>query len=206
MYDIEKYIFVIAVSFLFVACRNSQSVEEIRVINDAFLTVADTFAYDELSLRPPSPDEGRSTGLNVSKQNLFAIIIPDTLFPARRWASRLRYFCGSGTPGKDTSYHQLEKGICSALNDDRKPILFNYEQLDDTGRYVLVNEKESSKLTIPVVGKIEFSEVIFDPTRTLAGFMVEISDGEKSGIEKFFVLSLNNGKWKVINTEIFRVY
>lgn len=132
--------------------------------------------------------------------------MPDTLYPISHWASSLLIFCEGSKSNENSSLIKLKKQICTEIDEGREYQLFNINRLKDIGRYTLVRETSQLKSDMPIVGKVQFSQVVFDKEESLAGFMAFISDTEKAGIEKFFLLEKKEGKWEVIKTEIFRVY
>lgn len=202
----ENSIVFTAFLFTLFSCTNNKLNKEIEVINYAFLTVTDTVAYHELSLRAPSPDPDRKLSLGNSLQNKYAIVVPDTLYPFSHWESSLLIYCKSSDSNENSSLIDLKKQICEEIDTGGEHQLFNINRLKNTGRYILIKDKSQLKSDVPIVGKVQFSQVVFDKEGSCAGFMAFISDTEKAGIEKFFLLEKKEGKWEVIKTEIFRVY
>jgi hypothetical protein len=192
--------------FSLISCTNNKLDKEIEVINGAFLKVTDTVAYHELSLRAPSPGPDRKLSLDKSLQNKYAIVVPDTLYPFGHWASSLLIYCKSSDSNENSSLIDLKKQICEEIDTVGEHQLFNINRLKNIGRYILIKDKSQLKSDVPIVGKVQFSQVVFNKEGSLAGFMAFISDTEKAAIEKLFLLERKEGKWKVIKTEIFRVY
>lgn len=204
----EKIICILFIGAFFslTSCTNNKLKKEIEVINYAFLTVTDTVAYHELSLRAPSPDPDRKLSLDKALQNKYAIVVPDTLYPFSHWESSLLIYCKSSDGNENSSLIDLKKQICKEIGEGGEHQLFNINRLKNIGRFILIKDNPQLKSDVPIVGKVQFSQVVFDKEGSLAGFMAFISDTEKAAIEKFFLLERKEGKWKVIKTEIFRVY
>lgn len=175
------------------------------MINDAFLTVTDTIAYYELSLRPPAPaDYFERNGIITYKNRLhdiFGIVVPDTLYPLRNWSSSLELYCKSPSY-KDYDLSNLKGKICKEIGKNTPLIKFKTNQLKDIGRYQVINEKSKKNLDFPVVGRIEFSQVAFNNNNTVAAFIAFITDG-RTGIVKLFQLRKKVNKWEVENTKVY---
>ena len=139
-----------------ISCTNKELNREIEVINDAFLTVTDTIAYHELSLRAPSPDPDRKMFLDKSLQNKFNIVVPDTLYPFNYWASSLLVYCKGSSNNENSSLIELKKQICKELDEGREYQLFNINSLKDIWRYTLTRENSQVKSDVPIVGKFNF--------------------------------------------------
>ena len=199
---------ILLILFVFlISCNNKELDKEIDVINDAFLTVADTVAYCELSLRPPGPYSNRKISTNKLLQNEFVIVMPDTLYPFVYpvWWSRFNSFCKGWSRFEDPSIIELKKRMCEKIEEGATPQKINLNRLKDIGRYILIKNKSELKSDIPIVGEIKFSRVVFNKEGSMAVFAAMISDTEKAIIEKLFILSKVAGKWKVIKVEIFAV-
>lgn len=183
--------------------------KELNVINDAFLTVADTISYYELSLRPPPPPDYFERNTKTTKFPLyhhFIITVPDTLYPLSDWGRSLKLFC-KGISNKDSfSLLELKNSICKEIEEDNEKQSFNINKIKNVGKYILVKENTQYNSKFPQVGKIQFSQVAFSKNGTIAAFMAFISDGEKSGIEKLFILSKEDKQWKVIKIETFAIH
>lgn len=206
MHIIKNYTPIVILFFIIVSCNDPNVNKQLEVINDVFLTVTDTVAYHELSLRPPFPVSEREAVREKSPQDRFAIVVPDTLYPLNYWATSLKFYCHETIKNENISFQELKKQICEKIKEKNKPELFQAKNLKDVGKYILIDDKNRLSSNLPVVGKIQFSEVIFDKEGALAGFMVFISDTKKAGIEKFYFLAKQDGKWKVNKTEIFTIY
>lgn len=204
-----RYFVFLSFMACLVSCNHKLLSKEIDVINDAFLTVTDTVAYYELSLRPPAPPDYFDKNMKIKYSNLlhkqFAIVVPDTLYPLSHWASTLRTFCKGSSIKDSPNLKALKKQICKQIEEERVPKRFNVKHLNNIGRYILVSEASKLESDFPIVGKVQFSEVVFDQKNTFATFIAVTSDGGKLFIEKLYILSKNKGKWEVVNTEILSV-
>ena len=203
---------ILLILFVFlISCNNKELDKEIDVINDAFLTVTDTVAYYELSLRPPAPiDYFQRKGVikyNKLLHSQFAVITADTLYPFVYpvWWSRFNSFCKGWSRFEDPSIIELKKRMCEKIEEGATPQKLNLNRLKDIGRYTLIKNKSELKSDIPIVGKVQFSHVVFNKEESMAVFAARISDTGKLIIEKLFILSKVAGKWKVIKVEIFAV-
>lgn len=202
----HKILFSILV-FL-VSCSNIAVDKQTGVINDVFLTVTDTIAYYKLSLRPPAPpdyfERNKQVKFDKILYNHFSVILPDTLFPLNNWASSLKIYCKSSSINDSKSLIDLKEQICRKLGEDKKYQRFKVKDLKNTGRYLLVSENSKSNINLPTVGKLQFSQVVFNKTNSLAAFVAVISDGNLF-IEKLFTLAKENRKWKVINIQTLSI-
>ena len=209
MKNVTRHTIFLSLLTIFVSCSYIAVEKQTEVINDAFLTVTDTVAYYELSLRPPAPPDYLKKNKQVEYHQLlnnhFAIILPDTLFPLSNWASSLEIFCKSSSMNNSESLIDLKEQICRKLEEDKENERFKFEDLKNTGRYLLISEESKSNVNLTTVGKLQFSQVVFNKKNSLAAFVVVISDGGNLFIEKLFTLAKENGKWKVINIQIFSV-
>lgn len=195
----------IGILVISISCTNRRLNKEMEVINDAFLTVTDTIAYQELSLRPPAPDPENKDRLTKFIPNNLAIIVPDTLFPIRNWTDDLVWLCKGVFLDKTDPLMELQKPLCY-LENTGEDLRFNTSKIKDIGRYELIKEKNKSKNDYIVVGKVQFSRVALNMKENLAAFVAVISVSERAGIVKLFVLSKEKGKWDVIKTEILSIW
>lgn len=207
-----KYIFFISLlSFLF-SCTDKKLNDELAVINDAFMTVTDTVAYYELSLRPPPPPDYFENNMIVHYSNPkykhLAIVVPDTLysFTDDIWTSTISLFCKGWGNDEKPGMIELKKEMCKTIEKGTAPQKFNINHLKHIGRYILTKINSGVKLDIPIVGKIQFSQVVINNDKSFAVFAARIFDTRKSGIEKLYFLEKDNEKWKVIKTEILSIY
>jgi hypothetical protein len=199
---------ILLILFVFlISCNNKELNKEIDVINDAFLTVTDTVAYYELSLRPPAPDADRKISANKLLQNKLVVVMPDTLYPFAYsvWLSGFKSFCKGWSRDEDPSIIELKKRMCEKIDEGTTPQKINLNRLKDIGRYILIKNKSELESDMPIVGEVQFSRVVFNKEESMAVFAARISDTEKLIIEKLFILSKVAGKWKVIKVEIFAV-
>ena len=208
MKNVRHTILFSILAFL-VSCSHLAVDKQTGVINDVFLTVTDTIAYYELSLRPPAPrdyfEKNKHVKFDKLLYNHFSIILPDTLFPLNNWASSLRIYCKSSSFNDSKSLIDLKEQICKELEEDKTYQRFKVKDLKNTGRYLLISEESKSNVNLPIVGKLQFSQVIFNKKNSLAAFVAVISDGGNLFIEKLFTLAKENEKWKVINIKIISV-
>lgn len=160
-----------------------------------------------MSLRPPAPPDYFEKNIKGQYSKLlhkqFAIVVQDTLYPLSNWASSLRIYCKGSSFNDGPSHVELKELVCKRIEESTAPQKFKVKHLKNIGRYFLISEE--SKSDLPIVGKVQFSQVVFDKKNSLAAFVAVISDGGKLFIEKFFILSKEMGKWKVIKTEIFSI-
>lgn len=202
-----KHIAFIGFLFVFLACKNKSEDDQIKVINDAFLAVADTIAYYELSLRPlPPPDFFEKKGIIKYANRLydhFGIVVPDTLYPLINWSSSLKLYCKSPSLN-DSGLIELKRQICNEIDNQTPLQIFKTNQLKDLGRYEILNEKSRKKVNFPVVGRIEFSQVAFDKDINVAAFIAFITDGG-AGIVKLFQLRKKIDRWEVENIEDYEL-
>lgn len=203
---LESFLVIVILQIL--ACTNKQLIEERFIINDVFLSVADTLAYEELSLRPPSPDPNRKKSNSKGFEHKFSIIIPDTLysFNDKIWASDIKLYCKGWNSSEDSNIIKLKKRICKMLETDTTFEKFKFNKINNIGNYIILKNKTESKNNIPIVGKIQFSKVIVDENDSLSVFAAIISDTEKAGIERLYYLQKISGTWKVIKVEDMAVY
>ena len=194
-----------------ISCNNKTLNRELEVINDAFLTVTDTVAYYELSLRPPPPPNYFENNMEESYSNPLykhlAVAVPDTLYPFVNdiWTSTISLYCKGWSIDEKPSIIELKNRMCKIIKDGTEPEKFNINSLKDIGRYILIKNSSVLKSDIPIVGKVQFSQVVFNKEDSLAAFAALISDGGNLFIEKLFILSREDGKWKVIKTEVLSV-
>ena len=81
---LSKNMVIIGLIFVFASCKNKSTNDQIKVINDAFLAVADTIAYYALSvISSPLPDffEKKRIVKYENRYEHFGIVVPDTLYP-----------------------------------------------------------------------------------------------------------------------------
>lgn len=192
--------------FILNYCENNQLQKEIEVINQTFLSVADTVAYHELSLRPAPPHPYDSVPVNKPIPKNLTIVVPDTLYPIQNWADQLAWFCNSSSIFSKDSLKELQELFCKELELGQKPETFDINWINDIGKYTLINEKTSIDTALIIVGKIQFSKVTLNSSGSLAAFVARISKGQKSGIEKLFILSKKSGKWEVKQVENLLVW
>ena len=198
-------ILFIGVLFSFISCTNKELNKEMKVINDAFLTVTGTVAYQELSLRPPSPDPDNINTITKPIPDNLGIIVPDTLFPIRNWTDNLVWLCKGVFLDKTDPLMELQKPLCN-MEATGEELRFKTSKIKDIGRYSLIAEKDKSKDSYIVVGKVQFSRVALNEKENLAAFVAVISVSERAGIVKLFVVSKEKGKWVVIKTEILSIW
>ncbi len=199
--------FLILLIFLF-SCSNKKLNDEIAVINDAFLTVTDTIAYYELSLRPAASDPDEMMSETKPLQNKFAIVVADTLysFTDDIWTSTIRIYCRGWGDNEEPDLIELKKRMCKVIEEGTAPQKFKLNHLKNTGKYVVLKNKENLQPDVPFVGKIQFSQIVINEEKSFAVFAAKIYGTGKSGIEKLFFLSKQEGKWKVIRIEILSIY
>ena len=188
--------------FLLASCSNTQLDNEIEIINQSFLHVADTVAYQEFSLRPAPPQFGKEVKTKPVPGNL-AIVVPDTLYSLNNWEAELTWLCGESTLLKEDPSNEIVQILCNKM---QKQKMFKISKLTNTGRYNLINAKASENSDLIVVGKIIFSRVALNKNNSLAAFIATISTGEKSGITKLFLLSNSKGRWIIDRTENLLVW
>ena len=182
-----------------------------EIINDAFMTVADTVAYYELSLRPPPPADYLEKNGKIKYNNLLhqsvAIIVPDTLysFVNDTWGSTISLHCKGWNSNEDSSIIELRKQMCKIIEENTEPQKFDLNSLADIGRYTLIKNKTALQSNIPLVGTIRFSQVVINNEGNLALFLAIISDNGMAFIEKLFILKKDKLKWTIIKTEILTV-
>lgn len=205
MRNIFNCILFIVVLFSFISCTNKELNKELEVINDAFLTVTGTVAYQELSLRPPAPDPDNKDTITEPIPDNLAIIVTDTLFPIRNWADDIVWLCKGVFLDNTDPLMELQKPLCN-MEDTGEGLQFKTSRIKDIGRYTLITEKDKSKDNYIVVGKVQFSRVALNEKENLAAFVAVISVSERAGIVKLFVLSKGKEKWAVIKTEILSIW
>lgn len=201
MIRLKNIQFFVSFLFLLASCSNTQLDNEIEIINQSFLHVADTIAYQEFSLRP-APPHSKDVRTKPVPDNL-AIVVPDTLYALNNWETELTWFCGESTLLKQDPSNEIMQLLCNKM---QKLETFRISKLSNAGRYKLISAKASENSDLIVVGKIIFSRVVLNKNNSLAAFIATISTGEKSGITKLFLLSNSKGRWTIDRTENLLVW
>lgn len=187
---------IIAVSLF--SCKDNSTEGQLIVLNDVFLSVTDTLAYRELSLRPPNMDKTREVLYRESQKKNLIIIVPDTLFAINTIISGLMPYCMGTFFDEREHFNKIKTNFCNDIRYPKPSVPFNLKQLKKTGKYTLASKNQLIGQKVPIVGQVKFTHVIFDETKTLAVFVASISDGEKTLIEKLFLAEKNEGVWKII--------
>ncbi len=95
----KKYLIVILCCFVMISCRSKEIGNEINILNQSFLMVTDTLAYNGLSLRSPPPPFTLENNQKISDTFIngnLAIIISDTLSPIGQWQDFFSLPLGKG--------------------------------------------------------------------------------------------------------------
>ncbi len=192
----KKYFFIYLITLL--SC-NYNKLQQEQIINDSFLDVVGTQGYGG-SIIPPPPLPTDT----IVKIKEFVLEISSEIEPLSKWKESIASFLIT-----DSKYAQYK----SLLNDSFKQKELNkrlhINMISRTGRYKLKEaglQNNKSRITRHTIGKVQFSDVVFDLQKGLAAYIVTISDGPKAGKIKLVLLRLDKQIWKVVHEELVEVW
>jgi hypothetical protein len=170
------------------SCQSEQeegAISEIAILDDAFIEMIDTVAYQYHSLRPAPNDIIYTTidTLNVA--------LTPVLLNIRKWEKEI-IALPSDAAGQDREriIQLLEKSKMDSL-----PLEFPVNRFRNTDRYKLFpySKRSISIDTLSAIGKIEFTRTYFDDKYAIT--VATIRDHIKNGIVKLFLLEKRGSQW-----------
>lgn len=187
--NIRIYLAFIVLVSVFSGCKDSEKNRPQKIIEDNFLTLVDTFAYEHGSFRHVGPDP-RSKVQNVVKH-----------YP------ELSIFISKKIGNSNIAENEIHGFLQREKLDSKFDELTNEKQsqfvLDTTfpkkiGRYNISFEpKKPTK--IKYAGEVAFSN--FKISGNIGYFIVELSDGEDSSIGFIVLIEKIDDIWKIIKRE-----
>ncbi|MDP3566879.1 MAG: hypothetical protein Q8R77_07005 [Sediminibacterium sp.] len=174
---------------------NSANIEN-KVINDIFLMSLDTpyYPYDDFLLHDINT-------LKLKKEsNLIAV--SNQLKPIKYNDFKLTL------SSKDFDQPNLpkEQDIYSFIKTDTATHELDIDSLTNIGRFkIVMNYDFNQKVNTGVLGSIQFSRIAFNQTFQKAYLVVTTKDKVKSSVERWILVELINGKWRIKKTIIISV-
>lgn len=194
------------VTICIVSCEDRDMERQLAVLNDVFLTVTDTSAYQELSLRPLPPIGYRGDSDNDIGRKRLAILIPDTLYSVQNWRSGLMPYCRGTYLDSLPTLKDLKEELCSILNSPPSTKPFRLSKINNTGKFIVLNDVSRKKENWIMVGKVQFSQVVVSKDKNSAAFMAIVHNTSKSAVEEFFIALKKESKWVIYKKELFSIW
>ena len=168
---------------------HSHNEEAYNIINQNFISIIGTHAYDYNTLRP-SPNMPRL----VKRKSAYPLNVIDNFESIKTWENEIVNSLKKNSIKECQSYINLLK---SHKNDEFETL--NLKKIKNAGLYKLYPIKDVPELKdYSTVGVIQFSQIISEGN--FAMMVVKIQDNIKSGVEKLVLLKKENSNW-VINQE-----
>lgn len=189
---IRKVVFSL---ILLISC-NSHEVNQVKVIEDSFLFTVDTLAYQTFSLRPINPADT----LNYRKIELVnlnpLLKVQDSFYSF----AKFKELSLQAIKEKNLAKTDTLKMFIELINEEKqskKKLRLSDHLPTKIGRYQLSFKDEKMPVKSIIVGYVSFSDVLINVTNGLAAYVITLSIGEKSGIEKLVLLRKENNSFRV---------
>lgn len=180
-----------AVFVLFTGCKNeSHNKDAYNIINDNFIAIVDTIAYDYNKLRPAPNQTLLSERLKV-----YPITVYENFININNYKDAIIEALNADTIHNRKTYLNLVNKTPDYENEK-----INLREIKNAGLYKLVATEDSSVMQKKnFVGHLKFSEILSNGEIGLA--VVTIQDNVKSGIKKLVLFKYHDRKWQ-INQEV----
>lgn len=187
--NIRTCLVLIFLTGVFSGCKDEERNRPQKIIEDNFLTLVDTFAYEHGSFRPLGPDP-RSKVTNKPKYYPELSIFIDKKSENSKIAeNEIHVFLKK---------ENLDSKFNTLMYEKPSYFIFDTTFAKKIGRYNISFEpKKSTK--IKYAGEVVFSN--FKVSSDLGYFVVELSDGVYNSIGFIVLIEKRNGKWIVIRRE-----
>lgn len=190
-------LYIIIIFFLGCSILNSDNSKvEIDLINDCFIEIVDTTAYEYKTLLPYGEKQ------TVTINDTFSIAVYKELIPANKWENQISNILLSPEFLKYSDFLPILKPI----KIDLKSHLINLNKITKTGKYRLISYSTiNSRIKNEVIGNLVFSRVYFNEAKNKAILVVTIKDAIKSERTDLILLEKTKQRWTVICKQIMEV-
>jgi hypothetical protein len=170
-------------------CKDEDRNRPQKIIEDNFLTLVDTFAYEHGSFRPEAPDPRTKVIDNPKYYPELSIFIDKKSENSKIAENEIHGFLKR--ENLDNKFNKLMY---------EKPTYFTFDTTfaKKIGRYNISFEPKKQK-KIKYAGEVVFSN--FKVSSDLGYFVVELSDGVYDSIGFIVLIEKRNGKWVVTKRE-----
>lgn len=179
---------MLVLSSIFFGCKEAGKEPEVyKILDQNFLSIIDTLAYDYKSLRP-------APNLEVPNQHAasYYITVYDHFISFKKWADNV----STALENKNPSVRKKYKALILKWIDKGDEEL-NIHNLKNTGLFKLVATADKSVMRREgFVGHVKFSEVLSDGR--IALLVAVIQDNIKSGVERLFLFEKQKNKWLIV--------
>jgi len=186
---------IILILFYFICifsnCSDKKQVGiEYEILNQNFISIVDTIAYDYNSLRP----EPNNIPLKKRKSE-YSITVFDKFIDIKVWENTIKEALKNCTNNEHKKYLSLfmksQKNVQSNIE---------FSNLKQVGLFKLYPTNDSALMRKSgFIGHIKFSKILYD--RQIGLMVVSLHDNIKSGIEKLILFEKTDDKW-IIKKEI----
>jgi hypothetical protein len=167
---------------------DKQDSTEYSLLNQNFILMLDTIAYDYNSLRPAPNSEHLE-----KRKSEYAITVYDQFINIQVWENSIIKALQNDVSVPNEKYISLYN---KSEKNNRKNINILY--IKQVGLYKLYPTKDSSIMRKSgFTGHIKFSEILHN--EHIALMVISIRDNVKSGIEKLILFEKSGGIWRIKN-------
>lgn len=178
---------MLVLSSIFLGCKEDGKESEVySILDQNFLSIIDTVAYDHNSLR-------LAPNLEATKQRetAYHITVYNHFISFKKWED----FVSDALKNENPSVQEKYKALILKWKD-RGDQELNIGNLKNTGLFKLVATSDSSIMRSEgFVGHVKFSEVLSDGR--IALLVAVIQDNIKSGVERLFLFEKQKNKWLI---------
>lgn len=183
--------FVCSIIF-FTSCSDRD--ETYSIINQNFISIIDTVAYDYYTLRP-APNMPR-----LKKRSEYAVSVYNKFADIHLWEKSIVEVLKKDTLKENQNFIDLFKSSSKEASTQ-----FDIKKINQTGLYHLYpTDSDDGVKQENSVGYIKFSDVIYNDEWGM--MVVTIQDDIKSGFEELILFKKEKGRWTIINKNQLSVW
>lgn len=187
--NIRTYLPLILLVSVFIGCKDNKKNHPQKIIEDNFLTLVDTFAYEYGSFRPVGIDARSEEPNSVKHYPELSIFINKKIGNSNIAKNEIHNFLQK---------EKLDSKFKELTNEKDSQFVLDTAFPKKIGRYNISFEpKKPTK--IKYAGEVAFSN--FKISEDLGYFIVELSDGVDSSIGFIVLIEKIDGIWKIIKRE-----
>lgn len=198
MNRLRTFLSLLGIVLMLNNCKfQSSNQDEIKILNDCFLTVVDTFGYQYHTLRPGPRDS------SFTNDDSLAIGVYPKLRSLQQWQTS---FDAIVNTLPDTLEHKND--FIPLLRNGFKDTATNplpVDELTQTGRYNLFPEPNEEGRRRGKIGSILFYKPLIMHNPDAAIFVADIGDNRKLHIVKVYLVRKKGKHWRVVYSDMIEV-